>query len=72
MSGYALGSSNLQHFFLLEKQNSMNWQCILHELVCWVTEEVLSARSLVGCNKKHKFEIWYSLMLALFDGPAEK
>ena len=45
-------------FFLQEGQNSMNRQCILHELVCWLAEKVLSARSQVGYNKKHNFELW--------------
>ena len=50
--------------------NSMNRQCILRllrELVCWLTKKVLSARSQVGYNIKHNFELWYNVGIYLAD-----
>ena len=61
MRGYALGSFHLQRLFLQERQN------ILHELVCWLTKKVLSARGQVGYNKKHNFELWYNVGIYLAD-----
>ena len=65
MSGYALGSFHLQRLFLLQGwQNSMNRQCIRHELVCWLMKKALRARSQVGYNdEKYNFELWYRIML---------
>ena len=45
----------------------MNRQCVLHELVCRLTKRVLSARSQVGYNKKHNFELWYNVEIYLAD-----
>ena len=45
----------------------MNRQCILHELVRWLTKKVLSARSQLGYNKTHNFELWCNVGMYLAD-----
>ena len=37
------------------------------ELVFWLMKKILSARSQVGYNKKHDFELWYNVGIYLAD-----